>query len=376
MAFPVSNLPSASLPWGREVEKQINTLTTSIISNEINNTARDNQLASNYRRLDAAVIDAADAIAKVIDLSDPNGTTTVNANNIVGGTLKTATNGRHTEIASTQINFFDGSGNYSGRISAADDGRASTVEIETTSATGMIAYNGGVDLNGPGSTISAGNNGNGNILLSSSGGVDVSGSLDVSGYVAAGGSISTSSSISASGGIYGYSGAAITGQVSGGSLYTTGSLTAGATGVGSLTASGVVNATDTYSRNVQSGRIMYVASNGTYNCATSSARYKQDINPYIVDLEKFFQLEPVSFRYKMAVEQFGEEADVAHGFIAEQAAEVGMDEFVDFQEDENGNPRPDNFRYIDFTAAMYGVIKSQQQTIESLAARIEALESK
>ena len=139
---------------------------------------------------------------------------------------------------------------------------------------------------------------------------------------------------------------------------------------------GYIQCVDTYGRNVQQGRIMYVASNGTYNCATSSERYKQDISPYTVNLDSFFNLEPVSFRYKKAVEEVGDAAETAHGFIAEQAHEAGMTEFVDYELDEHGNPRPDNFRYIDFTAAMYSVVKHQQDTINDLTARLEALENK
>ena len=111
---------------------------------------------------------------------------------------------------------------------------------------------------------------------------------------------------------------------------------------------------------------MYVSSNGTYNAATSSARYKQDIAPYQVDISKVLQLEPVSFRYKMAVSEFGDKADIAHGFIAEQADQIGLTEFVDYMEAEDGSLIPDNFRYIDFTAALVGVIKQLNDRIEVL----------
>jgi hypothetical protein len=54
--FPTSYLPTSSQPWGREVEKQLKDLDLMVTSSDINNTARDNQLASNYRRLDATVV--------------------------------------------------------------------------------------------------------------------------------------------------------------------------------------------------------------------------------------------------------------------------------------------------------------------------------
>lgn len=81
MAFPTSNLPSASVPWGREVEKQVSSLTASVRSNEVNNTARDNQLASNYKRLDAAVVDIAVAVADAADAAAAAGSAATTANN-------------------------------------------------------------------------------------------------------------------------------------------------------------------------------------------------------------------------------------------------------------------------------------------------------
>jgi len=41
MPFPKNNLPTGVLPWGREVEDQINTLNQIVKKNEINNSARD-----------------------------------------------------------------------------------------------------------------------------------------------------------------------------------------------------------------------------------------------------------------------------------------------------------------------------------------------
>lgn len=64
MAFPTSNLPTASVPWGREVEKQLTTATLTIASNELNNAARDNQLASSLVRVNKAATDAATAAAQ------------------------------------------------------------------------------------------------------------------------------------------------------------------------------------------------------------------------------------------------------------------------------------------------------------------------
>jgi hypothetical protein len=372
MAFPVSNLPSASLPWGREVEKQISTLVTSSAANEVNNTARDNQLAASYNRLDAAVIglvasdiridgavadaaaaaaDAADAAATantainaITGLGTPGSSTTVNASNIIGGTLKTATSGRHTEITSTQINFYDGSGNYSGKISAAADGRSSTVEVTTTTGSGIIAYNGGVDINGPGTNISSGNNGNGSILLLASAGVDVSGAFRTTSTANISGTLTTPG-----------------GTWSSGSLINNG---------------GYMQCPDTRSRSTTGGLAMFVASNGTYHVGSSSRRYKTDIENYEVNVSALLSMQPITFRYKSEVKEVGDAAGYTTGFIAEDFDEAGLTEYVVYSEDENGAMVPEGIQYEKLCVGLHTVAVQQQQTIESLISRIEALEAK
>jgi hypothetical protein len=384
--FSDNKLPLPSQPWGREVTKAITSLESKVESERINNTARDNQLNSSIIANQAATVkaqnaaqNAQDAIDAITGLSTPGSGTTVNASNIIGGTLKTATSGRHTEITSTQINFFDGSGNYSGRISAADDGRASTVEIETTSATGFIAYNGGVDLNGPGSTISAGNNGNGNILLSSSGGVEVSSNLDVSGYVSASGSISTSSNLSVSSGIYGYSGASITGTVTAGGLSVGGSsATTGITNTGGITSTGTIATDGGLRRTAYSGGGTTGASvdnNGTFIRTSSSARYKQDIQDADYAYEAVLGLQPKSFRLKNEAAE-DENAIFYPGFVAEELAGTDLDIFVSYETLPDGTKRPDGVRYAELTSALVSALKHQNGLIQSLTARIETLESK
>lgn len=91
MSFPTSNLPSASVPWGREVEKQVSSLAASVKSNEVNNTARDNQLASNYKRLDAAVVDIAGAVADAADAAAAAGDAATAAGNAAATANSAAT---------------------------------------------------------------------------------------------------------------------------------------------------------------------------------------------------------------------------------------------------------------------------------------------
>jgi hypothetical protein len=51
MPLPDSNLPTSSLPWAREVEKQLATVSNTVSINEINNSARDAASETNLNNL-------------------------------------------------------------------------------------------------------------------------------------------------------------------------------------------------------------------------------------------------------------------------------------------------------------------------------------
>jgi hypothetical protein len=350
VTFPNSYLSTASQPWGRIVEKQLVDLSLLVTSNEINNSARDKQLLASLNRTNATAISAqaaadtanaalADIGAVKTNIYVPgttqiNGTSiktgTISADKITAGTLtgftiQTSASGQRTELSGTNIKFYASTGSSpAGYIDGQNYGAGGFVEIVAADNHLISIGAGGIVLDTPGVGALT---------------------LDTSGVVIAG------------------------------------TVTAGVGGLivsnpGGAAGSNYLQVPDTYVRNVQSGRIVYVASNGTYNSASSSERYKQDIEPYQIDMNKLMQLEPVSFRYKQAVNELGNDADTAHGFIAEQADTIGLNEFVDYELDERGNLRPDNFRYIDFIAALFAGIKQQQQTIINLNNRLEALENK
>jgi hypothetical protein len=372
--FPNSNLSTASQPWGREVEKRLVNLDLTVNSNEINNTARDNQLANSLTRVNAALInaqsaanaaaaaaataqsaadDAQNAIDSVISVEEAvyyPGTTeidggniranTIAANKISAGTLtgfivNSAATGARIEISGTTLTIFDATN------------QVASIYGDSNS----LIINGGTNAIGIGDLGVAITGGSSSSMLVSDTGIYANGYAEFQSTSKSLGLFTANSGISvASGGM----------EIK---------------NPGGALASNYLQVPDTYIRTVASGRIVYVSSIGTYNCSTSSARYKQDITPYEVDVDKLLMLEPVSFRYKQSVAEVGDAADVAHGFIAEQAHEIGLSEFVDFELDENGEPRPDNFRYIDFTAALLGAFKKQQETINTLSSKIEALEN-
>lgn len=380
MVFPNNYLPSTSQPWGREVQKRIELAETAIARNEKNNDTRDTQLDAAMNRLSTTVLKSQEALGKVLTVEEQvyyPGTTEIDGGNIrantiaankisagtlTGFTIQTASSGSRVMIGGddiTNVKFYDDDGAITGEVTA----NSSVLNLRNVKA--------GNGLWGTGSRSSLDLAGGSAALYVNDGSFNASLTMDPLGSTFTNGV--TAPMLSA-----GFQGINTTGSVTAGSGITV--------GIGSTSGPVVINnpggaignnylqVPDTYVRNVQAGRIVYVSSAGTYNSASSSERYKQDITPYEVDFDTIMQLEPVSFRYKQAVTELGDEADIAHGFIAEQADAIGLTEFVDYEADENGNPRPDNFRYIDFTAALFSVIKKQQEQIDMLSARISALE--
>lgn len=89
--FPTNNLPTASQPWAREVQKQLVNLIASDNSERINNTARDNQLNSSIIALGGVVSQVTTALEEIGLLEStvlvPGEPDKINGANIKVGTL-------------------------------------------------------------------------------------------------------------------------------------------------------------------------------------------------------------------------------------------------------------------------------------------------
>jgi len=118
---------------------------------------------------------------------------------------------------------------------------------------------------------------------------------------------------------------------------------------------------------------VYIDGNGRLFKSTSSLKYKQNIRDYNRSISELMQMRPVLFQSK------GDDSgrDFA-GFIAEEIDELGMTEFVQY--DEEG--KPDALNYANMTAILVKSIQDQQKQIqdqqkqiESLIKRIEQLEN-
>jgi hypothetical protein len=102
----------------------------------------------------------------------------------------------------------------------------------------------------------------------------------------------------------------------------------------------------------------------------SSLRYKQDVEDLTIDADKVLQLRPRTWRDKNAVAA-DPETDRRHvGFIAEELDQLGLTEFVTY--DDQG---PEAIKYDRLTAALIPVLQQQQQQINALSARLDALEA-
>lgn len=155
-----------------------------------------------------------------------------------------------------------------------------------------------------------------------------------------------------------------------------------------ISAAGVLNAAATYANPV-TGSTMLIASNGNIGTASSSIKYKKDVEdlwPSVSD-NAVLNLRPVFYRTKSL------EGDVLPswsqiGLIAEEVALVEP-RLVNYRTlatsvDENGTrsytplevPEPEGVDYSRLSVLLLDVVKRQGAKIESLEARLAALEAK
>lgn len=385
MIYPNSNLPTVSQPWGRAIQKGVESLEATVKSNDVNNRARDTQLQNSYKLLDDAVEDvktalttantaiedaqtAADdaaaaastantaattannAINAITSLGTPGSSTVVNASNISGGTItgvtfRTAASGQRVELSGTSETFYNSSG-YTGSIYGSVDQGSNA--ITTTSGAGQLSVfgyggaGGGVFMGGSGTSLLVGD-GNLGTVISSQGTTYVNG-----------GAFRSNASTNTFANALTISGAC--------------DINGGYARVGT----GFLQVPDTRTRSLTGGLAVFVATNGTYHVGSSSRRFKQDILDYAVDYDSFLKMNPVTFRYKAEVEESGDSAGTTVGFIAEELEELGLTEYVVL--DENGDPFGIN--YTNMVVGLKQIMARQDEMIKALTARIEALESK
>lgn len=148
-----------------------------------------------------------------------------------------------------------------------------------------------------------------------------------------------------------------------GSVTVSGGVSAGPSGIatsGNIVGVGTYNQTNT-------GRAMFVASNGLYGIGASSRRFKENIVDADIDTSAVLKLAVRKFNYKKS---FDETMPEDIGVIAEELEELGLTDFIYF--DDEGIP--DGVAYEKLALALIPVIQEQQARLDSLEARMSKLE--
>jgi hypothetical protein len=121
---------------------------------------------------------------------------------------------------------------------------------------------------------------------------------------------------------------------------------------------------------VVTGRAVQVNSTDLIGTTASTARLKQDIEPYIFNEQAILSIEPKKFKYNEKVQHGGDDSDWQYGFIAEEAVAAGLSELCGF--DEEG--LPDYFAYERMCVAQQQIIRTLWSKVEFLESRVQTLE--
>lgn len=329
-------------PWARQLQKEIDNLKSNFQSAEVNNTTRDDQLASSLRQVqsaannatdaaaDAAVAaqDALDAINGLTGLGSPGSTYEVDGTNIVANTITA------NEINSSYIytNTLDASQITAGSLSA---DFISGGTIDASDITGVNIS--GVNVSG--STVSGGN---------------------VSGASITGGTIygtDIEAATFTSGGLVDCS------QINTGICYISQDLQA------LVNTSVAGNTTTSFNGN------LFINSSGTMfrNPTISSVEAKENITPFEFNTQRFIAISPVEFNYKREAVLTDEEASAnSLGFILEDFEAAGLGEHLVIPANEIDQYK--GLRYDKLYMFLHKVVQEQQAKIAELEARITTLE--
>ena len=115
---------------------------------------------------------------------------------------------------------------------------------------------------------------------------------------------------------------------------------------------------------------MYFGADGFIYRSTSSARYKTDIRNYDKGLDSVLSLRPVYYKSNNPDIDGNIPTTQFAGLIAEELDEVGLTEFVVY----NNENQPEAIHYGNMISLLTKAIQEQQAIITSLTARLDALE--
>jgi len=285
-------------------------------------TALQTAITANGLAVDANA-DALEALGKIIDLSSPGGPS-INANNISGGTItgitvQTSASGERVVLSGDEIDFYNNAGQLSGSIQGQYNNQdALTIRNPGGGYIYMEASN-GVLMNG-------GFNGIGNS--------GVQGTFIVNGAIS-GTSVSASS----------FS--------------------------GTNNSSIANNTTSSFAGNV----FINTSGNMFRSTQTSSRDAKENISPIEFDTDAFISVNPVEFNYRAEAVSTAEEAALPQlGFILEDFEDAGVSDHLVIPTNELDDYK--GLRYDKLYMYLHKVVQTQNETIKTLEARLDALEAK
>jgi hypothetical protein len=117
-------------------------------------------------------------------------------------------------------------------------------------------------------------------------------------------------------------------------------------------------ASSPYNLTVATSANVFVDSSGFLYRATSSLKYKNNVQDYDKGLNEVMQLRPVTYESKSEIEKGATFA----GLIAEEVHDLGLTEFVQYAEDGT----PDALSYSNMVSLLVKAIQEQQVQIEEL----------
>lgn len=401
MVYPKANLPAVAAPWGRYIEKDVINLQTVVATERVNNAARDAQLLSSQKRLDSSVktvaaaataaqaaLDATDIVSGevaslVTDVDALSGqvdeavtdVATLESNiyfpgttTIDGGNIRTGTIGAN-QISASYV--YAGSINADNITSGTITGRA----ISGGTITGALiqtAAIGGVQLNNSTNSVTFRNGSTvvGHIVPYASNGIVIH-----YGSVADGNAGAFPQS---------YVGSANVMMAANQSRYV--SVNTDSVNIGGPTylyGNTNIMASMYYSGRPGSSTIgtpIHVRTSGAsvdlLFAYTSAREYKTNIADLEIDYEKFMSIPIKSFNYKTDVEEFGDNAQVVYGYIADDVYDAGFKDLVVYKDNPDGGFLPHSLAFNSITAITQAIVNKQSKKIEELEARISALEIK
>jgi len=335
VVFPKNNLPEPAQPWAREVQKQLANVIASDRANEVNNAARDNQLNSSLISLTKVVSDvkiasdkSTDALDGLLGLGSTGSDYTLNASNIVGGTitgviLQSAASGQRVVVSGTEINLYNSSNQLSGAINGTSLSGNPSLEISNSNTSMYMDLN-RVLINSGGSPSGADL-----VLTPSSTGLSCAGTTSLSGnsiIILSSNNVDVQGIVIANNGIQ------------------SSNIPANLLGGGAI---------DVYASS-SLGRLGYIS---------SSRDTKQEISDIEIDINAVLSIKPKQFKYNVDIDEFGiENAPIETGFIAEDLDEVGLGRFVQRGADGQIKTIP----YSKYVVALQAVVRNLNDRITAL----------